>query len=66
MVRSFLKESKLHCGSDEETRRRLAAFEAVSAPRKAVRAVLVTPFGIERNAYSSRYSNVITFDDLFS
>ena len=51
--------------SDEEMRRRLAAFEAVSAPRKAVRAVLVTPFGIERNAYSSRYSNVITFDDLF-
>ena len=52
--------------SDEEMRRRLAVFEAVAAPRKAIRAVLVTPFGIERNAYSSRFSNILTFDDLFA
>ncbi len=51
--------------SDDELRRRLAVFEEVSASRKTVRAVLVAPFGIERNAYSNRYSNVITFDDLF-
>ena len=52
--------------SDEEMRRRLAVFEAVAAPRKAVRAVLVTPFGIERNAYCNRFSNVVTFTDLFA
>ncbi len=51
--------------SDEELRRRLAVFSEVAAPRKSVRAVLVTPFGLEENAYSGRYSNVVTFDELF-
>lgn len=29
-------------------------------------AVLVTPFGMERNRYGGLYSNVVTFDDLFA
>jgi len=52
--------------SDEELRRRLAVFSELAASRKSVRAVLVTPFGLERNAYGSRFSNVITFEELFN
>jgi len=52
--------------SDEELRQRLAVFSELAASRKAVRAVLVTPFGLERNAYAGRFSNVVTFDDLFA
>ena len=51
--------------SDDEIRRRLSVFAELAAARKSVRAVLVTPFGLVRNAYSGRFSNVVTFDDLF-
>ena len=51
--------------SDDEIRRCLSVFAERAAARKSVRAVLVTPFGLMRNAYSGRFSNVVTFDDLF-
>lgn len=51
--------------SDDEIRRRLSVFAELAAARKSVRAVLVTPFGLVRNVYSGRFSNVVTFDDLF-
>ena len=51
--------------TDDEMRRRLSVFSDVTETRKSVNAVLVTPYGLLKNKYSGRYSNVITFDDLF-
>ena len=52
--------------SDSDMRRRMAIFQEVSKTRKAVNAVLVTPYGLEPNRYSGRFSNVITFKELFA
>lgn len=51
--------------TDDEMRRRLSVFADVTETRKSVNAVLVTPYGLVKNKYSGRYSNIITFDDLF-
>lgn len=52
--------------SDTEMRRRLSVFSDVTETRKSVNAVLVTPYGLRRSKYSGRYSNVITFKELFA
>ena len=51
--------------SDSDMRRRLSVFADTTGTRKAVNAVLVTPFGMAQNRYAGRYANVVTFDDLF-
>ena len=51
--------------SDEDMRRRMSIFSDISKTRKSIRAVLITPYGLTQNKYSGRFSNVITFDDLF-
>ena len=51
--------------SDTEMRRRLSVFSDATETRKSVNVVLVTPYGLQRSKYSGRYSNVITFKDLF-
>lgn len=51
--------------TDSEMRRRLSVFADVTGTRKAVNAILVTPYGMSRNRYSGRFTNVVTFDDLF-
>ena len=51
--------------SDKEIRRRMSVFADVAETRKAICAVLVTPYGLSKNLYSGRYSNVITFNELF-
>ena len=52
--------------NDDEMRRRISVFEDVSKTRKTVNAVLVTPYGISsKSKYAGRYTNVITFEDLF-
>lgn len=51
--------------TDIDMRRKMSVFSSVTGTRKSVNAVLVTPYGLLRNKYSGRFSNVITFDDLF-
>ena len=51
--------------TDADMRRRMSVFTTVTKTRKSVNAVLITPYGMMQSKYSGRFSNVITFDDLF-
>ena len=51
--------------SDADMRRRISVFSEISQTRKSIHIVLITPYGLTKNKYSGRFSNVITFDDLF-
>lgn len=57
----FISDEK----TDADMRRKMSVFSAVTKTRKTVNAVLVTPYGMIQGKYSGRFSNVITFDDLF-
>ena len=46
-------------------RNKIAAFASETGARKALRTVLVTPFGVKRNAYWSSIQAEVTADDLF-
>ncbi len=50
---------------DYQIRYRLSLLEQVVPKKYSLRATLITTFGINRNEYSSIFSNVITLDDLF-
>ena len=57
----FVPEEK----TDVDMRRKMSVFATVTKTRKSVNAVLITPYGMMQSKYSGRFSNVITFDDLF-
>jgi hypothetical protein len=46
-------------------RQKKTAFVAETKTRKAVRQVLVTTYGLTRNAYSDSVQAIVTIDDLF-
>ena len=50
---------------DMNLRHKVATFIEETHCRKSVHPVLVTTFGIKKNAYSDFFQNVITMDDLF-
>ena len=45
---------------------RQEALAAAVSPKNAIRATLITTFGLEANEYSGVFSNVVTLDDLFT
>ena len=51
---------------DVNLRNKLQAFTVESAPRKAARLVLVTPYGLKPNAYSDGIQEVKALDALFA
>ena len=50
---------------DEELRRKIGVFEYATKTRKAVRIVMITSYGLVRNAYANDIPNQLTMDDLF-
>ena len=60
-------EDEYRLTSDEERklRNRRAAFIEATKTRKAVRIVLVSPYGASRNLYSGIFSGEVTIDGLF-
>ena len=50
---------------DLELRNKAAAFAGETRTRKAVRIVLVTPFGLKQNAYANGVQAETTVDGLF-
>lgn len=50
---------------DQRLRERLATFRALTGTKKALHFVLVTTYGLSRNAYSGNVQQVVTLDDLF-
>jgi hypothetical protein len=50
---------------DEDVRDKKTIFQNVTQTRKAVRIVMVTSYGLVRNAYAKGIPNQLTMDDLF-
>ena len=50
---------------DEELRRKASVFEYATKTRKAVRILIVTSYGLVKNAYANDIPNQLTMDDLF-
>lgn len=52
-------------GRKKKLRNRIEAFRSESRTRKAIHLVMISPYGIHRNAYSGAVTNQITMDALF-
>lgn len=50
---------------EEDLRRKLAVFQAVTGTRKALHVTMVTSFGLLRNSHCGRVQSQVTLDDLF-
>ena len=48
-----------------DIQRRIGIFKESNSPKEAIHPVLVTTYGLKRNAYSDVFQNVITLKDLF-
>lgn len=51
--------------AEEDLRRKLATFQAVTGTRKALHLTMVTSFGLLKNSHCSRVQSEVTLDDLF-
>lgn len=50
---------------EEDLRRKLAVFQAVTGTRKALHVTMVTSFGLLKNSHCGRVQSQVTLDDLF-
>ena len=50
---------------DEELRRKMSVFEYATKTRKGISIVIITSYGLVRNAYADNIQNQLTMDDLF-
>lgn len=50
---------------DDAVRDKKSIFQQVTQTRKAVRIVMITSYGLARNAYAKSIPNQLTMDDLF-
>ena len=53
-------------GIDEGLRRKRADFQRVTKPKEGIHLTMVTPYGLEWNAYAGNIQSQVTGEDLFS